>query len=355
MKFLYKIHSQYDGFTPRRIPDRLIEDNRLRLGWKRYIDQVNVGDEVWVYFHGPHAFVNGVYVKGFVQEVDYANLDVYLRVRNYSVESPLTDPETSRRIAEVVSPRYLQVFLYPREWDVAPRCTVNTVADSCAQRLCETCPTWKGLPLVEDYYLPARLPDDLTDFTPAYWVIPRRCYLGGNVRLPFRQTSDLFYRFKMGEQALAFPLASAIYETLRRRRNLVFDCVVPIPLSPDKASANEIHRTRLLAGELARLLGVRVAEVLSLNRPISKRRLLAARYTKLDFERAYLSALEVSEKVRAFGRVLLLDDVCTEGTTIGCAYRRIREVHPSCEISAVTAGQMIVKAVVKDEQALRLY
>jgi len=66
---------------------------------------VEVGDEVWVYFHGPQRFENGVYVKGFVQEVDVANRDVYIRVRNHSVGAPLTDDVTSRRIAEVVAPR----------------------------------------------------------------------------------------------------------------------------------------------------------------------------------------------------------------------------------------------------------
>lgn len=211
------------------------------------------------------------------------------------------------------------------------------------------------MPLIDEgeHYWAARLPDDLVDFTPAYWVIPRRCYLGGAVVQPVKKTSNLFYRFKLGEQVLAFPLALGIYESLRRRRTLDFDCVVPIPLSPDKAAANEINRTRLLAGELAKLLGIRVADVLSLNRPISKRQLRSLGYTRRDFEDAYYAALSVSGRVTSFNRILLLDDVCTEGSTLQCAFRRIREVHPSCEISAVTAGQMIVKAVIKDEQSLR--
>jgi hypothetical protein len=355
MKFLYKIYSRYDNFTPRRIPERLLPGNKLQLGWKRYIDLVEVGDEVWVYFHGPHKFENGVYVEGIVQEVNVEERFVLIRARDYSVDRPLTDAATSRRVAEVVAPMFLQVFLYPQEWVVSPQCTVDTVADSCERRQCGSCSTWQALPLIEytGYHWPRRLPKEFTDFVPAFWVIPRRCYLRGEVARPVRHTSELFYRFKMGEQALAYPLARGIYESLRMRKTVDFDGVVPIPLSPDKAEANEIHRTRLLANELAKLLGIRVADVLSLNRAISKRQLFSLGYTRRDFEDAYYKALSVGGRVTSYQRLLLLDDVCTEGTTLRCALQRIREVHPSCEVSAVTAGQMIVKAVVRDESGLR--
>lgn len=203
-----------------------------------------------------------------------------------------------------------------------------------------------------DYYLPARLPNGFSDFVPAYWVIPKRCYLGSDTSQLVRRTSDLFYRFKTGEQALAYPLALGIFESLRDRGSLDFDCIVPIPLSPDKVKAGEINRTLLLAEELSVLSGIAVVEALSLNRSISKRRMLSARYTRRDFEDAYYAALSVSDGIASFERVLLLDDVCTEGTTLRCAIRRIQEAHPFCEVSAVTAGQMIVKAVVRNERAL---
>jgi predicted amidophosphoribosyltransferase len=219
------------------------------------------------------------------------------------------------------------------------------------------CPTWQELPLIEeeDCGHPERLPAGFSDFVPAYWVIPTRCYLWGDVARPVRRTSDLFYRFKTGEQALAYPLARGIYESLRGRGSLDFDCIVPIPLSPDKVIAKEINRTRLLASELADLLGIEVMEALSLNRSISKRRMLSAGCTRRDFEAAYYAALSVSDKITSFNRVLLLDDVCTVGTTLRCALSRIQEVNPSCEVTAVTAGQMIVKAVVRNESSLRAH
>ena len=37
MKFLYKVWSNYDGFTPAEIPARQLPGGLLRLGWARYI------------------------------------------------------------------------------------------------------------------------------------------------------------------------------------------------------------------------------------------------------------------------------------------------------------------------------
>lgn len=355
MKFLYKIYSRYDGFTPQRIPARMVDGAYLRLGWQRYLDVVNLGNEVWVYFHGPHNFENGVYVKGIVSKIDADARALFIRVREYRTDRPLTDAATTLRVADAVRTRNVQVFLLPMEWVTPPQCTIDGDAESCRRRQCEACLTWQSLYLIGNKSCgwPARLPDEYTAFAPAFWVIPSRCYLHSDISTSVRRTSELFYRFKTGEDGLAYPLALGVYSALCKRKVLDFDCVVPIPLSPDKAAAGEIHRTRLLARELAKLLGVRAAELLTLDRPISKRRLLASGYRARQFEGMYYAALSASDRLANYRRVLVVDDVCTEGTTLRSALRRIREVNPSCESTAATAGQMIVKAVVKNEPALR--
>lgn len=356
MKYLYKIYSNYDGFTPARIPERLVDGKLLRLGWARYIDVVDLGEEVWIYFFGPHRFENGVYVKGIVNKIDAANRFVWIRIREYSTNQPLTDAETSLRVAAAVAVRNVQVFLLPTEWAVEPECTVEAAADSCRDRQCESCPAWQALPKIadEDCAWPKRLPSRFEAFAPALWVIPARCYWRpAEIAEPIRRGSELFYRFKTGESALAFPLALSIYEVLKEQHILDFDCVVPIPLSPDKQRAGEINRTRLLAKELAALLGIRVADVLSLNEPISKRRLLSAGWRRSQFEYRYYHLLQVAPEITKFARILLLDDVCTEGTTMGCALRKIRETHPNCDVTATTAGQMILKAVITNDRTLR--
>ena len=132
-----------------------------------------------------------------------------------------------------------------------------------------------------------------------------------------------------------------------------FDGVVPIPLSPDKADAGEINRTGLLAKELAMLFGTTVTSVLSLKQPISKHRLRTdLGLTAKQFERHYRGALTADPGARGLSRILLLDDVCTEGSTLRCAVQAIREVNADCIIVAATAGQMILKSVVRDKTVL---
>ena len=355
MKYLYKIYSNYDGFTPGRIPERIVEGRLLKVGWEHYIDVVNVGEEVWVYFFGTHRFENGVYVKGIVSRIDARNRNVWIRIREYSTSEPLTDAATSQRVAEAVARRNVQVFLLPTEWAVEPDCTVNDSADSCRKRQCESCPAWQALPKIgnDDCRWPARLSGKFARFSPGLWVIPPRCYWRhAELSQPVHRSSELFYRFKTGESSLAFPLALAMYEVLKEQRALEFDCVVPIPLSPDKVERGEINRTRLLARELSALLGVKVADVLSLSGPISKRRLLSAGLTQAQFESRYYQLLRVAPDVRKYARILVLDDVCTQGSTLDCALRRIREAHPACELTATTAGQMILKSVVADQRLI---
>lgn len=354
MRFLYKIHSGYDGFAPQRIPERLESEKRLKLGWKRYLDAVHIGDEVWVYFHGPHKFENGVYAKGIVQKIDHQHQTVFIRLRSSSVTDPLTDPATSQKVARAVAPRYLQVFLFPEEWVAVHACDMDATATSCQARRCEPCPTWQALPLIDpsDCDRPVRLHPEVRPVVAAYWVIPSRCFLHKKVGPSAYRTSHLFYRFKIGEKSLAYPLALGMYESLRKRKEIDFDCLVPIPLSPDKARAKEIHRTRLLANELSKLMGIDMLDCLSLTSPVSKRRLLHLGYSAAYFRDKYYGALSVRRRIISKKRVLLVDDVSTEGTTLDCAFRRIREAHPDAEVSAVTAGQMIMKAVVKDQKAV---
>lgn len=358
MRFVFKINSGFDGFRPALIPDRLEPDGRLSLGWAKYIEVAERGEEVWVYFRGPHRFVDGVYVKGTIDEVDLAGSRVLLRVRDVATDAPLTDAATGERIAELVSRRYQQVFVVPEHVAPVAGCTLATTADSCRGRSCGFCPVWQHLPRVDPQVLghPRRLPRDVLAYVPAYWVLPPRNVLyrsGRRVRSEIRRTSETFSRFKAGEGDLAYPLALGMYESLRERELTEFDCIVPIPLSPDKQANQEIHRTRLLARELAQLLGTDVLELLSLDRPISKRKLRGQLgYTARQFEAAYSAALVVDENAELLDRVLVVDDVCTEGSTVRATTRRLRQMSADCEIVIATAGQMTVSAAIRDATSL---
>lgn len=340
MRFLYKIHSNYDGFRPGVLPQRM-ESGRVKLGWRHYIDIVERGWECWVYFHGRHRFEDGVYLEGIVDRIDLEAKEVWLRVRNYDMQDPITDHAISQVVAQIVTPRYRQVFLWPDEKTVAPNCNLA----SCKARRCRDCETWSRLIERGHAKPPERLRwSKYRDVVPAHWIVPSRCYQS-RIAPEVRGNTERFTDFKLGEMAYAYPFALAMYEQLRRRNLLDFDYVVPIPLSPDKAKNGEQHRTLALATEIGKLLVVPVCQMLKLTHPISKRQKLAARYTTRQFEREYADALEACVPADARS-ILLVDDVLTRGSTAAMAVDKIHEQRPNLSLVVATAGQMIVKSAV---------
>ena len=350
MRFVYKIHSGYDGFRPAVIPERMT-DGRLSLGWRHYIDVVEKGWECWVYFHGQHSFENGVYVKGIVDDIDLEARQVRLRVRDHSTDEPITPRGTATQIAELVAPRYRQVFAWPEEWTVAPECGL----EACKGGRCGDCSTWKSLPLIPPDHAcpPLRLRwSDYEAAVPAHWIVPRRCY-ETQVEPKVRELSDRFKAFKLGEMAYAYPFARSMFEELRRRELLDFDYVVPIPLSPEKAQRGEKHRVLELAKELGRLLAVPTREMLQLTRSVSKGQMLSrGTYTPHRFECRYRNALRADVPLSA-NRILLVDDVMTRGSTAAQAVDLIRETRPGTQVVIATTGQMIVKEAVVDDGGFR--
>lgn len=176
MKFLYKIYSRFDGFTPAVIPDRTINDGkRVVLGWRKYIDSVSKNDECWIYFHGPHRFENGVYIKGSVHDIDHDRGEVILSIKQFSTSAPLTDAETSLRVADAVSTVGRQVFVWPTTAEIGQQCSL----DACARRLCGACPQWESFDRIDPSHLnpPIGVPVSPDRFVPAYWTIPSRCFI----------------------------------------------------------------------------------------------------------------------------------------------------------------------------------
>jgi predicted amidophosphoribosyltransferase len=146
-----------------------------------------------------------------------------------------------------------------------------------------------------------------------------------------------------------------MYEALKARKILEFDCVIPIQLSPDKRKAGEIDRTGLIAAELARLLESRIVRALELTRPISKHPLRTGLgLSPKGFETEYSKALEITADISKCERIVLVDDVCTEGSTLRCAAQALRLQNSECQSLASTAGQMILKCVVANDKSIAL-
>jgi predicted amidophosphoribosyltransferase len=233
--------------------------------------------------------------------------------------------------------------------------SVPNNATNGVRRGCQSCQGWQALPRIGTNHCawPTRLSHSFDGFTPGLWVIPTRCYWRQrDISEHIRRGSELFYRFKTGQSSLGFPLALAMYEALKEQQTSRFDCVVPIPLSPDKKATGQVDRTRILAHELATLLRVPVANLLSLKGPISKRQFLSNSRSVAHFEHRYHQLLTVDGSITEYQRILLLDDVCTQGSTLNCALRKITETHPTRRLTATTAGQMLLKSVVRDEHLI---
>ena len=313
------------------------------------------GDEVWIYFVGPHQFPPGVYAKCRVLLVDYDRQEVLARVHSYSDSTPLTDAPTNARIGKIVATRYRQVFVLPDDWETVPDCNLFSTASSCSKRRCDWCPEWRGLQRIDpnDMTKPARLPDGVEGFAAAYWAIPSRCYLSG-ISMAVHRTTQLLSAYKTGNGNLAFPIALGMMEVLHDMDLVLdYDCIVPIPLSPDKIANGEINRTLLISRELSRLLNVPSREYLQLSSPISKRRMLSAGYTYTEFERAYADRLVVADEVTGVERLLLVDDVSTHGGTLKIASQALWHVNSDLKIVAAAGMQMVLKAVVRRDAALR--
>ncbi len=183
--------------------------------------------------------------------IDLDANEVWLRVREHDTQAPIIPQETSQVVAQVVAPRYRQVFLWPDEKTIAPNCNLT----ACKEGRCDDCETWASMRLIERGHAkpPERLRrSEYEDVVPAHWIVPKRCYESRVVR-EVEELTARFTDFKLGEMAYAYPFALAIFEQLRRRELLHFDYVVPIPLSPDKAERDERNRVLELAKKVGKL------------------------------------------------------------------------------------------------------
>ncbi len=356
MRWLYKIWGGYNGFRPDSLGGR-ITDGVLDVGWTAYADVANLDDEVWVYFFEGNRFPRGIYVKGLVDK--FANGRVQIKVLQYSTSTPLTDTATSDQISVLVKPRRRQVFVYPE----ALKSDLCEVSDpepaSCAARRCTACDYWYALPLMSnaDFHWPRLLVGELDSYSPAYWAVPQRrnfiARRGRAIRPGIARTNELFYRFKTGEEELAFPLAAAMQQALQRDTVSHIDAVIPIPLSPEKAARGELDRTSALGRELAALLSAPLVQALSLSSPISKRALFNQGIGEDDFRQEYLARLAVAPRLlNGTSRVLLIDDVCTHGNTLAAAASAIRSALPGVRVLASTAAQMALAGTVRNEGAV---
>jgi adenine/guanine phosphoribosyltransferase-like PRPP-binding protein len=76
------------------------------------------------------------------------------------------------------------------------------------------------------------------------------------------------------------------------------------------------------------------------------------RITPLAFETEYAAALRVDAAVREFTRVLIVDDICHDGSTLSAALAAIRSVNGQLTAVAASAGQIAIPATIRDLRSL---
>lgn len=349
--YIYMVHGSIDGPQPWCLPEHFWVDDRLVLPWPVRTVAPSAGNEVWVHFSAPPRVRDGVYVRGVVESIDHIAADVLVRIQERTIDEPLEDPAVTLTLGRLQPNGYEQVFLLPDERAFVRVFAVGSSSPCRRARHCD-------LPIIPAQALawPPRLSHHFADFAPAFWVLPAGSFLYGldrDVRSEVEAASDLCLRFKFGEGGLAEALAIGIYEALTARNLVRFDCVTPIPLSPDKAAAGKVNRARSIATQVARLLGTNVLDLISLKTAISKGALRRVHgLSAAEFEAAYAEALDVDAAVGRIDRLLIIDDICNEGSTLSAALASVRDANEEITAIGAAVGQMASREAVRDERFL---
>ncbi len=132
---------------------------------------------------------------------------------------------------------------------------------------------------------------------------------------------------------LARPLGDLLRRGLPRLLPFSPDVVVPVPLHPSRLAERGFNHSALIARPVARSLGVALAPLaLRRTRDTPRQATLDQASRAANVADAFVARYPA--KIRA-ARVLLIDDVCTTGATLG-----------ACEDALLAAGVLEVRALV---------
>ena len=359
MKYLYKINSSYDGFTPQKIEERLEKDTYLVYNWREYFDDLNKGDIIFTYFTGP-GVREGVYLISKISEIK-SDKHVIGKVLRHNLQEPLILPEDFKKYSAQILTRPIgSVYVIPPSLDIAfedikRKVTISEIeikakvnCFTCFKDntfLCKSCSIFDTNFLIKwDNEVSLKIPK-IKEITSPFWIIPRQSHWIKKT-ITEHPISDMFYSFKSGYEYYSRLFAFGILKAINihpRFKRVEFNYILGIPLSPDKIKHGEFDRVAKLCKILSQEMNVRYLEDgLLLSESISRR------YYKLlgkekDFSKDYYNYLKLKTPTLNNKTILLIDDVITDGTTLKTTSRRIKDSYPESQIYAATGGVMAKK------------
>ncbi len=165
-------------------------------------------------------------------------------------------------------------------------------------------------------------------------------WVAGDYEDPLRLA---IHQFKFnGKRRLAEPLGRVLAETFRRevRASALPDVVLPVPLHPRRLAERGYNQSALLARVFCRLEGVKLVEdALRRSRDTPQQARMTAAQRRANVAGAFTCPAKHPAIYQR--RALLLDDVCTTGSTLG-----------ACAGTLLAAGAREVWALVLARPAL---
>lgn len=352
MKYLYKINSTYDGFTPQKIEERLEKRAFLIFNWREYFDEVELGDVIFTYFIG-NGVTKGIYLICKVsRKLD--NKRVLSRVLRYDQKEPLISPTAFAKYeSDIITRPIGSVYVIPSFLDIAfedlrKKVTVSEIEIEekancyrCEPKNCAECPLLNPNFLIKwDNEVALKIPV-IDQVVSPFWIIPRQSHKM-KMSISEHPISRLWYDFKSGYEAYARLFAFGILKAIENdaRFNVQFDFILGVPLSPEKKKNNELDRV----SELCKIISSEtkipyLPNGLSLTANVTKGEY--RRLGKATFEPDYYAALKLEIPTSLDGKtVLLIDDVVTDGPTFKIISKKIKDSYPDCHIFGAAAGIM---------------
>lgn len=357
MYYVYRINSSFDGFTPKIIENRLVDDHYLIYNWNQYYDQLERNDIVFTYFTG-RGVRQGIYLISRISDM-LGNKRARGKVITYEKEAPiLTRNDLDDEYDRIFTRPRGSVFVIPPISELFFDRILEKEVISDVQILdkvdCENCFErenfdFHGCPIFgREYMINWDQEADISisgyeDVISPFWIHPKQSWW---MKTSWKEhmVSRLFYTLKSGYELYVNLFAEGIIiaiETNSRFRNLDFNYIINVPLSPDKKEAGELDRVDEICKILADALKVQyIRNGLVLTHRISRRD-YKRRGLNHRFRTDYFRFLSWGARCSLDSKnVLVVDDVITDGKTLATVAKKIHQLFPNANLYAASCGLM---------------